>query len=376
VKRRRKHGISAFSGGGPVGGARFPHQPVVRHGAGYKLTPADRAAVARGAAFFMTGRALAKVEEICRLMGAREVIYFFLHREPEPVGEEVYVPEQSASLACCEASGAQIIRAAREIRQQGYAVLAGGHSHGLSNVYTSQTDREELSVLHLDNVARFSTVAERIEGIARDRSGRGGARAVRVSFPGTQLDVEITARGKGLAAEDLGVTLVRRWQRAVSTFSTSNARREHLVPALARITCPACGHGEEKEIPASAIAVHIIGPIGITAEERAALREELARKVTTTWGVDHVVPSVPSGTAEKAGSCAGAAGSMPATVAVTTVPAAPAPFVVWRHGKHVATLDPVVLEEAAAKVPALAEALGWKEKKPQADAAEVPREQP
>lgn len=330
----------------------FPRQRVVCHRSEYEPTALDRAAVADGLAFLVDGKCLAKVSLACRIMGSNEIMFYYLHREGSPIVEEVFFPRQRVSPYSCEVAAEDVIQAAREIKRLGFSVFSAGHSHGHSRVFTSQTDRSEEKTLLLEKVARVTEVTERIGGTVREIESAGGPPAVLASFPGRPIGVEIAWRKGPVAAEDVEVTLLQTRRRAVSSFSTSNAKGEHLVPGLAVTTCPVCGTSTEEEISPADITVHVIGPVALAPGDREAVRAELEERVTKSWSSGY------SGTSYGRRALPAPAAATPGEQGWDR-PSGPSPFSVWRHGRYVATIEAEVLEEAAAKVPALKRALGW-----------------
>ena len=134
-------------------------------------------------------------------------------------------------------------------------------------------------------------------------------------------------------------------------------------------SCPTCGEGTETRVPVSSIVVHVLGAVQLAPEEKAELIKEIAERVTVGWGraawtdresSELYYPEEPG----SSGPCEydhGRTGS-------STCPSAPAGeesetgFAVCRRGRWVASVPAAVLEEAAAKVSALAAALGWEAK--------------
>ncbi len=346
MARYRGYGTSP-PGKGARWSARFPEQPVSFHEIGYEPTQEDRAAVDQGKRVFLTGRVLALVEMVCALMGTIEVIYYFLVRKPGVVIEELYVPEQWCSPCFCEVPAETVIRSGREIRRRGFAVFSAGHSHGASAVFTSQTDRNQERTLLLESVARVASITEPVEGNITESVGRDGEGVLRAAAVDGSIAVEIASRRGPLRAKDVSVRLYRSWQRSLSSFATSNSSGEHMVPGLSVTTCPVCRHREEREIPASEVEVHVIGPMELSEEEKEAVAAEVDEKVSVVWGY------AASGQVY-VNRIAGGAGTG-ASVQI----AAPDPFVVSRHGQKVATVDASVLEKAAALNPELNRALGW-----------------
>jgi hypothetical protein len=346
-----------------------PCQAILELPEGYQLTDQDRQAVAEGAAVFLTSKALALAEGLCRLANTREVIWYWISSSQDyPLITGVMIPEQEGSSGHVEADARSVLRASRQARQEGRAIISAGHSHGGMAVFTSLTDRQQLQQLAAERVGFARVVEERLEGQlppaapSADGLAQNSAR-FDITVPGApDLKLALTAPA-GTVAE--GATLqVQRARRMdlVTYFSTHNLWGDVHFPAFLTTRCPSCGSRLGEPRLSEEVAVHVIGRRrDLTREERQWLHEEFRRKVRPYGGHYYSDPS-PSYAVELATTDLDAA-SAPAVPLTPSADDDPAPpnYQLYRRGQFVGTVPPAVLEEAAAKVPALAKILGWTE---------------
>lgn len=143
------------------------------------------------------------------------------------------------------------------------------------------------------------------------------------------------------------------------TFSTHNVRGEHYFPVHRVKLCPACQARDEATRPAEEVALHVVGPQELSADEREALRKEAKSKVQRGYLWDGAPKGHPWDEREpEAGGLADEEGE--AGIREVGENAA-ADFEVYRRGNRVGRIPAALLEEAACRTPALAAALGWNE---------------
>lgn len=339
--------------------ARLGEQPAELLDADHQLTDEDLAAIEAGQKLFITGRVLARVEAICREMGSSEVLWYYLGSGTDPVIREVYLPVQRVTSVSCHVSGEDVIRAGREIRRMRHTVLAAGHSHGDGGVFSSHTDWREARTLLLESVARRTCVRERLEaeGLREVKTPDGSA--LEASLPGGTVSVEISGPGVR-QGKDLKVTFMRTRRQASTVFSTHNSRGHGIFPTLQARYCHLCGTKEELELPPSSLAVSILGPIELSDEEKAGLREQLKEKVRKGWGL-YYGSSWTGWGSSRADAGVSVCGVVVGEPVSAPVSASRSVYDIWVGTSRIASLDGGVLEEAAAKVPALRAALGWVE---------------
>jgi len=178
--------------------------------------------------------------------------------------------------------------------------------------------------------------------------------------PDTALRIRTNAN---VQPEDIdAVELIQSHRITRSSFWTSTAGRTHMVPMLERSTCPLCGVRAEQRVPPEQIAVHVIGPVTLTAEQEEELEREIASKVRRYgwgWRCERLgqYGRQPDDEQDEEAAC-----HDPADVPAADAPDANVPsFELRRNGRRVASIPAQVLEEAASKCSAMAKALGWNE---------------
>ena len=348
-KESRKGNSASRRSSGDI--ERFPAQPSTYHDSGYRLSEADQREAAAGRSVFIRGDVLARVEYACRIMGSRELFFYYLRRPSSLVIENLYFPRQNVSTAHCEVEPSDVIRAGREIRSLGYRVVAAGHSHGFGSCFSSLTDWEQAAQLFFEAVTRDRVERERTSVPCRRVTKKDGSFRLRATLPGGGVVAEIAPR-KG---DDGGIDRVTFWRIrrvSMSSFATSNAKGEHIFPALEVSSCPVCGARTERRVDPAEIHIHVIGPVAISESDRETVRRVIKEKVVQSWSGRPTVVS--GGTTYKVEV---SSADVPTETSVDLSP--PSPFTVTRYGVEVGSVEAVVLEEAAAKVPALARALGW-----------------
>lgn len=348
----------------------FPRQEVVTHPGEYAPTDADRADVDNGRAVCIRGFVLAKVLCICQELGGREALWYFLAPADDPtVICDVIVPKQTGTAGRCKADGREVVRAARRARERGMSIVSAGHSHGWGALFSSTTDHDEMLELATERVGKFSQVTLVGEGTIRelqDVSQEGQAFEARFADnPATTVRIATNGRGDRLSATDLTVRLHQSRHKLMSWFSTHNARGKHMIPMLTLVSCPQCGSSHQRRIDAKNVTVHVIGPVAIGDEQRAALSEEVRRKVRgSSWGYYTVKADSGETDPDSDEISSQAPGSVD-----TTAAGAPGAYLVYRRGFFTGRVPAAVMERAAAETPALAAALGWES----ADEAEAHR---
>jgi len=333
---------------------RFPAQRSFYHEEGYRLSEADKREAAAGRSIFIRGRVVARVEYACRVMGRDELFFYYLSRPGSFVIEELYIPCQGVSSTHCEVEPTDVIKAGREIRALGYRVFSAGHSHGFGGAFSSHTDWEQAEQMFVEAAARQTVMVERFSVTGKIVRGKDGASRLRAVFPGGAVIVEAGRRdGEAAAGETVTFWVVNRM--AVSSFGTTTAKGEHIFPAFEVVLCPVCGaKRERRRVDPSEIAVHVIGPVTTSESEREVLRREIDERVTRSWTRSW------SGGTTYGSTYKAAVQPVEVSQDAASDSSSPAPFTVTRYGAEVGTVEAAVLEEAAAKVPALARALGWK----------------
>jgi len=361
---------SAEGGGGDETAAgdprgRFPYQQAVRHGRSYALTDADRREAQAGRAVFITGEALAKAEVICREADASEVFWWWLSGPDGPLIVDVLVPEQSASSGFCRVEGPDVSKAARAAFGQGRRIVAAGHSHGWSGLFSSRIDKDQMKELVREAVGLVENSRRSVAGKVRRAGGADGDDGhLAVTFGADQPGINIRiADADGAAPQEPKVELDLDSRCVTSTFSTHNRYGTHFFPALRTVRCPSCGIKRLTFIDAGEVVVHVVGPIRLGAEERRQLAEQVrgrvrGRQLAVAWRADEAAeqrPDVPDRQAAADGEGDGQPDGPPAD------------FQLYRRDRPIADIPAVLLEEAAANTPKLSVVLGWTPAGTQAD---------
>jgi len=358
---------------------REEDQRMVQHPAGYLLTQDDEARVIRGTDVFISGRALAKAELICRQLGGSEGMWYWTSEQATPaLITDLIIPEQRATAGMCATAGVDVLKVNRLARKQGHRVVAAGHSHGRSGVFSSITDRRLMHYLAAERVGHASVASRAIAGRIRTAepphapgsppaatgpapTNLAPAQVFQVDFPDAATSrVRISTRRSDIAAGDLLVELVSELRALSVTFSTHNADGAHYFPVERARVCPTCGIREEVIHLAREVTLHVVGPRELSAEERAALAKEVKEKVEHgfawggKWGSAWTDP-------EGQGYLEYEYGEPCETGYYRAEPGATEDFEIRQRGSLVGRVSGAVLEEAAYKVPALAAALGWAE---------------
>jgi len=265
---------------------RFPSQQVVCHSAEYKLTAEDHAAVQKGNAVYLTGEVLAQVEFICRELGSQEALWYYLANADDPhVIRDLIIPVQESNFAYCEVEGSDVIRVARQARKLKCKVVGAGHSHGRGSLFSSGTDRHQMSNLAEEHVGRISWYIRNLENtnVRSLSNGNSDTQVFEVDLDKQGL-LSIRFRKNGndsqhLTCENLDIKLRQKRCRIISLFSTHNYWQKHFFPLLNSDFCPACGSRREVYIDAENLEVHIVGPVKISKAKKRSLRQELKEKV-------------------------------------------------------------------------------------------------
>ncbi len=313
----------------------FPYNDVREFLDDHAFSEADVQAAQNGQAVYLKGETLAKIELICAEMGHFEVIFYQVADADDPLGviQDICIPYQRVTSASCIVEPREVLRCARRLDQTGRHILWLGHGHGLHPVFTSATDQAQLEAQAREGIGLVSWSRERLPGKVSKKVHREDTVDYEIEFDGDKKRGVIVSLPDGVAFEDVRIELEEARRRFVTFFSTSNDRA-HLVAGVRSVACGRCGEVKYSEIPPEEVEVCIIGPVEISEEVRAAILDELDKKVTTA----RFSP-------------------------ITEV----ADYQLWRKGKQVATIPAAVLEEAASCCDRLADALGWKEKEQHAN---------
>lgn len=341
---------------------RFPMQPAVFHDGTYGLTADDRAAVEAGRSLFIRGGALAKAEAVCRYSTAAETFWYWLAAEDQPsVISDLLLPNQTATSCHCAVDSRDVLRANRQARKHGFIIVGGGHNHAHHGLFSSGTDKLQAEQFASEAVGMILQDVQRFPGRADKRTAlRDGGQMVDVSFPGNSFTrgVVFAKTAPESVLDDLACTLIQSRRRSLHCFSTSNAGG-HLFPLLETEFCPACQARADTHILADRVTVHVIGRIAIPGATLAELQAEIRVKVSSLSGKGIVLRAaneVPWGcTPGGKTAAADGAGSAVAAPPVGGIP----PYELWLDCRFLGRIPAAVLEEAAAKFPPLAEALGW-----------------
>ena len=342
---------------------RFPRQAVICHPFGHAITLTERHAVEVGHAVFIHGSVLAKVECICKELGGLEAFWYYVTTEEDPdVIVDQIIPKQRVSAASCKVDDGEDLKVGRRVRKLGLRVWAGGHSHGWSWVFSSQTDRKQMAELASESVGNITTTREMIKGEIYQHHSDNGRNILRASFDRKRaIEVHVKMNGAKLKKEDLEIELELTYRHIKSCFATHNSHGKHFFPILEVVSCPACGARRQQEyIDVKHVVVHVIGPVRITASEKEKVEDEVRNKVKS-WSIwswrgqteerEQVINEVKDTTeddhksliSEDDDSCIGLV-----------------PFSVYHRNRLVAKIPAAVMERAAAETPELAAALDWK----------------
>jgi hypothetical protein len=157
-----------------------------------------------------------------------------------------------------------------------------------------------------------------------------------VTFPElghTSAEIAISGLEQELAAGNVSVSLRRRGRRCTTVFSTHNRRGEHLMPPLARESCPECGCSSDVILDPEDVTIHVIGPRELSADEEEFYRHEATTRVGADAYACQYAPARKNGQ-----------------------------FVVSRGGHLVGLVSSDVMREALKRCPRLVVALGLKPK--------------
>jgi hypothetical protein len=323
----------------------FPDQLARYHPRDFVADEALLEQVRKGKAIIVQGLTLAMAEAAAKAASPDEILFYFLADRANPyLLKKLYIPHQTTSSGFCRVEGAEVTSVARLARKQNMFVAAEGHSHGRGAVFSSQMDVEQMEEMAAEGIGYLDVRRTRFAGEVFDADGAdGGRKRMEVVFPDANggVKVHIVSSRNDLSPQDLHVELERETRRRASCFATTNAWGEHLFPVFYYSTCPECGRTEKEFSRAYGVEVHVIGPVEISEEDKAAIGEEVAEKVapdyrwSSQWSDSKMRPWGEN------------------------YKARPEDFVITRRGNIVAVLDAVVLERAAAANRELAEALGW-----------------
>jgi hypothetical protein len=353
--------------------SRCPQQNLVHHGPGYEPDAEDADRIRRGAAVFVSGRALAKAEFICRELGGAEGFWYCTAAEGSPIVLDLLLPRQQVSGSYCHVDGREVLRAEREARRRGQRIVGAGHSHGRLGLFSSSVDEEQVEQLVKEGAALASTQHVPVEGQVRrlEHHDEKDAGAFEATFPthAARAVFHLGNRGFHPEATDPRVRLELPMRRTVSFFSTSTADGQHLFPVVEALSCTICGSSQLRKIAPRDVAVHVVGDVAITAQEEASLRTELRAKVERLargWRGDFADGRADGYEQDRVfeqSEFPDAWGGLPAPFGDQRegpgMVGRPAPFEVYRRGRYVATLPAALVEEAAARCGPLAAALGW-----------------
>lgn len=343
----------------------FPYQTVTCYPPDHKLSEKERNAIRKGKAIFLHGCVLAKIECICRALKGSEAFWYYLVTKEEPdVIQDLIIPEQSGSAAHCKVEGEEVLRISRQVRKCGLNIVAAGHSHGWGGLFSSGTDRGQMSELADESVGKITITTETIKGSVKSLSEKNHAKAFEMSFKDKTGAAVVKVKYKAnhdvrIDPEDLEVELHRKQRRAISCFSTHNSRGKHLFPLLLVESCPVCGAKHERFIEAENVQVYVIGAVEITKSQKKKLKEEVKKKVKT-WSYWSSQDEVTEGDTEDESSEQGTeVDNIPCLAGDKQTEKDPDPFYVHRRDSLVGTVPAVVMERAAAETHSLATALGW-----------------
>jgi len=355
-KRKRHHRAVARS---------FPYQSVTCYPPDHNLSEKERNAIRNGKAIFLHGRVLAKIECICKALKGSEAFWYYLATKEEPdVIQDLIIPEQSGSAAHCKVEGEEVLRINRQVRKCGLTIVAAGHSHGWGGLFSSGTDRGQMSELADESVGKITITTETIKGFVKSLNDKKHVKTFEMSFKGKSGVAVVKVKSKTnhdvrIDPEDLEVELQRKQRRAISCFSTHNSRGKHLFPLLLVESCPVCGAKHERFIEAENVQVHVIEAVEITKNQKKKLKEEVKKKVKT-WSYWSSKDEVTEGDTEDESSEQGTEDDNVSCLAGNKqTEKDPDPFYVHRRGSLVGTVPAVVMERAAAEIHSLATALGW-----------------
>jgi hypothetical protein len=153
-----------------------------------------------------------------------------------------------------------------------------------------------------------------------------------VAFPEAEhtfAEIAISGVEQAVPAENLSVLLRRRGRLCSTMFSTHTTRGEHLMPPLARQSCPECGRGTDTVVAPEQIPIHVIGPRQLSPEQERLYRQEATTRVGPRSYGQTYAPIRPYGQ-----------------------------FVVSRSGHLVGLVSADVMREALKRCPRLGVALG------------------
>ncbi|GIW89852.1 MAG: hypothetical protein KatS3mg109_0284 [Pirellulaceae bacterium] len=349
-------------------------QRVVQHPAEYRLTEADRRQVASGQGVFVTGRALAMADVVCRSAGSSEVMWYWLARQQEPmVIDSLVVPErQWAGQGYCATPPDEILRLNRRVRRQGRVIVGAGHSHGNMPVFSSAVDRSQMKQL------------------AEEKVGFPGQSVWRLALACLAEEAGEAGNPGSHDGSSANFPLVAIFQsQVVSVFSTHNNEGDFWFPTFRQSLCPLCCTVLEEYLDGTCL--HVLGERSIDDQTAGFLVRCVWRSLmgdywrTTTYG-----NSLPRGdrcseahgeqfedTFSDSSHCRSMAtgSALAPSQSGPTTPVQPvettdsrrrdsefteAPeFEVWRDGRLVGRIPAALLEEAAQRVPPLAVALAW-----------------
>jgi hypothetical protein len=354
--------------------SRCPRQRAVQHEPGYEPGPEEIDQIRRGAAVFVAGRALAKMEFVCRELGASEGFWYCTAGDRNPTVLDILLPRQQVSGCSCHVGGREVLRAERQARRRGQKIVGAGHSHGHLGLFSSTVDEEQVEQLVRECAALVSTSPVSIEGQLRRLDGEEEG-AFEATFPphGARAVIHVGNGKVQPGSPEPRVRLELPTRRTVSFFSTSTSNGQHLFPTVEALCCPICGLSEVRRTAAEDVTVHVIGPVAITGEEETALRSEVEEKVERLAGGWYRDPSDRHGWGDDADrmhgdtDAPGARRYLPAcrdSGEWSGMAVSPAPFEIYREGRYLATLSAALVEEAAARCAPLGAALGWTDPAP------------
>jgi hypothetical protein len=342
----------------------FPYQSVTCYPPDHSLSEKERNAIRNGKAISLHGCVIAKIECICKALKSCEAFWYYLASKEEPdVIQDLIIPQQSGSSAHCKVEGKEVLRISRKVRKCGLKIVAAGHSHGWGGLFSSGTDRGQMSELADESVGKISITKESIKGSVKFPRNKNNDKAFEMSFKDKTGAAVVKIKSKAnhdvlIDPEDLEVEFHRKQRRAISCFSTHNSRGKHLFPLLLVESCTVCGAKHERFIEAENVQVYVIGAVEITKSQKKKLKEEVKR--VKTWSYWSSQDGATEGDVEDESSKQGAENDDVSCLDDDKqTEKDPDPFYVHRRGSLVGTVPAVVMERAAAETHSLATALGW-----------------
>ena len=348
--------------------SRFSQNRLIQHPADHQLTDEDRAKVERGDMLVFTGKGIAKEEVACDELGHNEGFWYYIGSSADPyILTDIHIPRQTVTSAHCSVSAHDVLRAARDVDNADCVIVGGSHSHGHADVFSSSIDHQQSEEMAREGAGYCTTSHHVHHGeiqSAEPNEHDVESPVVHVAFSSLNGDIQVELRSKQpLDAADMDVRLLQKVNRTVTFFGTCNARGHHFLPTIVRSACGSCAAASEKK-KMSGVEVVIIGPVECSAEEERAVRETVRERVHVAgWGGWYgqqvfTQPSIFQDQGEPVQQ------PQQTLLPQTSAAAVPEPYAIHQYGRLVGRLSPELLEEAAFKVPQIADALGWETVEP------------